>query len=112
MSTPEDKWTGRPLAMAVVAATLCAMVLGYALAHPVGSPGERVPAEGYLIDVNSADAPTLQLLPGVGPAMARRIIDERKTRPFTDAKDLCRVKGIGEKTVERIRPYARFGGGS
>jgi len=46
-------------------------------------------------------------LPGIGETMARRIVDERLARgAFADRRDLeRRVRGIGPRTLERIRPY-------
>jgi len=57
------------------------------------------------VDVNGASAADLQKLPGIGPVLAQRIIDERGKRPFQTADDLRRVPGIGPKTLERLRPY-------
>ena len=65
-----------------------------------GKPLPRSP-----ININRASARDLQLIPGIGPAMAQRIIERRQLRPFTSAEDLLDVKGIGEKTLEKIRPY-------
>jgi len=44
----------------------------------------------------------LRLIPGIGPVMARRIID---ARPFRSADDLKKVNGIGDKKYDEIRPY-------
>jgi competence protein ComEA len=57
------------------------------------------------VDVNRAGAEELQRLPGVGPKMAQRIIDERQRAPFRSVDELRRVKGIGPKTFERLRPF-------
>ena len=58
------------------------------------------------IDLNTADTDTLQRLPGIGPALAERIVKDRAANgPFATVDDLTRVEGIGEKTVEAIRPY-------
>jgi competence protein ComEA len=60
----------------------------------------------YQVDINSADWPELAQLPGIGETLARRIVDSRRTDgPFLDHDDLRRVRGIGPKTVERLRPY-------
>ena len=62
--------------------------------------------EQMLIDVNTADAETLQKLPGIGPALAERIVAEREANgPFSGAEDLTRVEGIGEKTAQDLAPY-------
>jgi competence protein ComEA len=60
------------------------------------------------VDLNSADEATLALLPGIGTLKARRIIDERERNgDFADADDLRRVPGIGDKTIEALRPIVR-----
>ncbi len=57
------------------------------------------------IDVNAASEQELQRLPGVGPVTARRIAEARAAAPFKTPDDLRRVKGIGPKTLEAIRPF-------
>jgi len=56
------------------------------------------------VEVNSADQAALDSIQGLGPSKAKAILAERKKNgPFKDAADLHgRVKGIGEKTVERL----------
>ncbi len=57
------------------------------------------------IDLNRAQARELTLLPGVGSVLARRIVENRdRLGPFESVDALARVDGIGEKTIERIRP--------
>lgn len=59
------------------------------------------------IDVNSAEEAQLDLLPGIGPRLAARIVHERGSRgPFASVDDLARVSGLGPKLIERLRPYA------
>ena len=63
---------------------------------------------GFEVDLNRADWPELGQLPGIGPTLARRIVDSRAIDgPFRDHEDLRRVRGIGPKTLEKIRPYLR-----
>ena len=58
------------------------------------------------ININQADALELQLLPGVGPVLADRILAHRqKHGAFHAPDDLDAVKGIGPKTIEKLRPY-------
>lgn len=58
------------------------------------------------LDLNTATAAQLQLLPGVGPAIAQRIVDDRDARgPYRTIRDLDRVKGVGPRTLERLRPH-------
>lgn len=61
------------------------------------------------INVNTADADELDALPGVGPVIAGRIIEEReKNGAFVYAEDLLGVKGIGEKTLQKLLEYIRL----
>ena len=63
-----------------------------------------VSGENGMIRVNSAAAEELQELPGIGPAYSSLIVSEReKNGPFYYPEDLAAVRGIGPKTVEKIR---------
>jgi competence ComEA-like helix-hairpin-helix protein len=62
------------------------------------------PRPGPLLDVNRADTLALQALPGVGPVLARRIVEARVESPFRSVDDLLRVRGIGPATLSRLRP--------
>lgn len=75
-----------------------------ALVHADGSTG------GLVLDVNSASWVEWLQLEGIGETLARRIVAERETGgAFTSVDDLTRVRGIGPKTVERLRPWLRLG---
>lgn len=54
------------------------------------------------VDINRADAAALERLPGIGPALALRIVEERASRPFGSVAELERVRGIGPATVARL----------
>lgn len=72
--------------------------------------GEKAAGPGGgtgLIDINTADATALDELPGVGPAIAQRIIDHREANgPFASVDDLEQVPGIGPATVDKLRDRA------
>ena len=56
------------------------------------------------VNINTADRRSLETLPGIGPALAQRIIDYRRTNgSFRTIDDLTKVSGIGPKTVERLK---------
>ena len=58
------------------------------------------------LDPDRATAAEWERLPGIGPALARRIVADRVARgAFGTAEGLLRVRGIGPKTLARIRPY-------
>jgi competence protein ComEA len=59
--------------------------------------------EGLIqIDLNSADIEQLVAIPGISENMAERIIARR---PFLNLEELLQVKGLGDRTLERIQPF-------
>ncbi len=61
---------------------------------------------GHRVDLNSASAAELSLLPGIGPGLAQRIITHReKHGPFEHIDTIQNVPGIGPTIERRIRPY-------
>jgi competence ComEA-like helix-hairpin-helix protein len=83
----------------------CTAVLapGYAFARCVQTAAAPV-LEGTL-NLNTATAEQLDLLPGVGPSTAEKIVTYREAHAFRSTKQLLRIKGIGRKTYDRIRPF-------
>lgn len=72
-------------------------------AEPVSVGAAGTAGDGR-VNVNTADAATLETLPRVGPSMAARIIEWREANGrFTSVDDLLAVSGIGEKTLEGLR---------
>ena len=57
------------------------------------------------VRINSASAGELQQLPGIGPALAKRIVETRSGGRFTSADDLLRVPGIGKAKLAKLRDY-------
>ncbi len=82
---------------------------GSAFRAPPATPGRAPAAAPHprptpALDLNRADTLSLQALPGVGPALARRIVAAREEAPFRSVEDLLKVRGIGPATLARLRP--------
>ncbi len=78
---------------------------------PEGADAESVVTEipdSSRVDLNTATSAELMTIKGVGPSVARRILDMRlRLGRFETETDLLLVSGIGKKTLERIRPFVR-----
>lgn len=71
----------------------------------MAATGQNAPAptEAAKISISTADAQTPQELPGIGPALAERIIDFRtENGPFTSVAELDAVSGIGPAMLEKL----------
>lgn len=68
-------------------------------------------ADSQPVDLNSAPVEKIEGLPGIGPALARRIAAHRDSvGSFADMTAFCDVRGIGPALAERLRPLVTFGG--
>ncbi len=66
-----------------------------------------------VVNINTADAKQLSLLPRVGLKAAQRVVDYRKEHgPFQKTTDIMQVKGFGDKSYERLRAYISVDGQS
>ena len=64
-----------------------------------------------LLDINSATVEQFQLIPGIGPVLAQKIVDYREENgPFRDVSELTNVDGIGSKTLQNIFKFVTVGG--
>ncbi len=69
-------------------------------------PQQSVEDKPTLLNINTASAEELESLSGIGPQMAKRIIQYRKEHGnFTSVDALTEVKGLGEKTLEKLKPF-------
>ncbi len=68
--------------------------------------GGKLMAAGKKIDVNRAQASNLKWVPGIGPTLAKRIVQERERRNgFTSMSDLRTIRGIGKKKWEALTQW-------
>ena len=72
---------------------------------PTSAVAQSQGAEADAVDLNSATAEELRKLPGLGPKRVQLILEMRKKRPFTRITQLLEVRGIGRKTLERLKPH-------
>jgi comEA protein len=73
-------------------------------------PGAQLLTLGLPIDLNRATAQDLDAIPGIGPALAQKIVDYRKARgPFKQIEDLMEVSGIGPQNLPKLKPYLGLG---
>jgi len=61
----------------------------------------------FVLDPNRSPADSLELLPGIGKVLADRIVEYRQHQKFASEIEITRVKGIGPKMYERLRPYLK-----
>jgi competence protein ComEA len=103
----------QPLLAAVAACGFVAMAAWFVaagglrggLVHHDAPPAATVT---FTLNINSASATELAQLPGLGPALAQRIVDHRKQHgPFATIDGLRDVPGIGPATLESMRPHLR-----
>lgn len=85
---------------------LCPLAPGVANA---AASKQEIPAAGQ-IDINDASADQLIVIPGIGKVMAERIVQFREEHgAFKRVEDLLKIKGIGEKSFQKIRAYVKIG---
>jgi len=81
---------------------LC-LILSLALA-PLASAQNGKPQSTEKVNLNTATVEQLQTLPGIGPAMAKRVLEYRtKVGKFTKIEEILNVKGIGEKRFQQMK---------
>lgn len=91
----------RQMVWRVVGAFLVLSLAGL-IGAPVTHAADR--DVGGRININSADVEELTDLPGIGPTYAKRIVEYRKEfGPFKKIEDLLNVRGIGDRTFDKIR---------
>lgn len=85
--------------------TLLAALLAFV---PAGAANKKPPAAP--VNLNAATSEELQLVPGIGPVTAEKILQMRKAYgPFKSVDDLLAIKGIGHKRLDKMRKYLTVG---
>lgn len=106
--TAAERVPGAWLVVSLLALAACATAWRWIAGEPL-----RANAAGAVdmrIDINRADDPQLNILPGIGPALAARIVADREANGrYARTEDLTRVPGIGPRIVERIEPHVVAG---
>ncbi len=89
-----------------------AIALGAALLVATGTAEAKGPKAKLVgvVNLNTATPAQLDLLPGVGQKAAEKIVAYRQKEPFHRIEDLVKVKGIGKKSFEKMRPYLAVSG--
>lgn len=87
--------------MGWVAVAVLAMSAGTAMAAKSVTKKEVT----GVVNLNTASAQQLDLLPGIGQKAAKRIIEHRTKTPFAKVEDLRKVKGFGAKKLEKLKPF-------
>ncbi len=68
--------------------------------------GDKTYTSVFRVDLNFSPPDSLELVPGIGPVLAGRIIAFRDSAgPFAKLEDVMKVEGIGRITFEKIKPY-------
>lgn len=91
---------------AVIALCLAAVAWTAPTRAAAPSSTKAVVADARPVDINTAGSPELEAVPGIGKALAQRIITFReKNGAFANVDDLLKIQGIGEKSLQKLRPY-------
>jgi competence protein ComEA len=86
-------------------------VLAILLVTATLAPIAAAAATSGVVNVNTATAEQLQMLPRIGPSVAQRILEHRKENgKFASLDDLMLVRGIGEATFQGLKPYVSLSG--
>ena len=108
----DNRWEVRPAKAAFFAGiVLCVCFL---LPILTDSPKNSARTIDNKLNPNTASVCELAELPGIGNAKANAIVEYRqnKAKAFESAKDLENIKGIGEKTAEKLKQWFKFNNGA
>ena len=105
-------WRGRSVAVDTTALTQQIAAVDGSAGRQAGKPRRTKaanPPARQPVDLDTASADQIEALPGIGPALAKRIIKDRESNgPFGCLSALDRVKGVGPALLARIDSFATF----
>lgn len=111
MAKPQSKHLTHLLAGLVWLMFVTAWLVWWA--RPLARDRVEAVVTGTRIDLNGASVHELALLPGIGPRLAQRVVEDRqRAGPFVSVEGLGRVARIGPSVIARVRPLATCGPGS
>lgn len=98
--------------LSIIVSILIASIAAASFAAEMPDSPAAVAPSG-VVNINTADAAQLALLPRIGAKAAQRIVDYRAQHGnFKKTSDLMQVKGVGDKTFQRLSPYITVDGKS
>lgn len=101
---PAERYTPAAAVLILWAVVTAAWWARPGLAHDAAELSPR--PTGMRIPINKADAVALSLLPGIGPTLGQRIVQDRlENGPFQSIEDLPRVPGIGKAKLRDVSPW-------
>ena len=93
-----------------IVTTALALTLGALVSSGSASAASATKAPVGKVNLNTATVEQLTTVPGVGPTLAARIVEQRqKTGAFKSVQDILTVKGIGEKNLVKLQAYFTVG---
>lgn len=94
----------------MLGACVLALLLACTALQPEAPAPEPVASTSLKLNLNAADALDLMALPGIGPALAQRVLAHRRAHgPFASWSHLEAVKGIGPYLIGKLKPFLTFG---
>ena len=86
------------------------VALGASVGAQTAAGAEKKGSVATQVDLNTASREQLMQIKGIGPALADRIVEFRKEHgPFRRVEDILKVRGVGEKSLAKLKPHLKVG---